>query len=124
MSAVTVDYILGKLRLSDAGLTVPPTALADSGAVEINDTTNDVYIMAAPLAGTTLDVTAAAFPQVGSAINFIVTNPGTNLTINAAITWPNETGGTQPTLPAAAQADILFKYYPDATIAAYLLGEV
>ena len=111
-------------EIADAVAVQAPTALATSGSVVIDAPTNDVYTMAAPSSGTTLNVASGAFPQIGSAINVIITNPGTNLTINASIKWPNEDGGTAPTLPAAAQADILIKYYPDATIAAYLLGEV
>jgi hypothetical protein len=51
-------------------------------------------------------------------------NPGANLSIASAITFPNEDGGTLPDLPGDKTVDLLFKLYPGDVIRGYKLSEV
>ena len=114
----------GNIKTVRGGDPPAPIALANSGDVVINDSNHDVFTMNSPASGTTLDINVATFPRVGASVNILIMNPGANLSIASAITFPNEDGGTLPDLPGDKTVDLLFKLYPGEVIRGYKLSEV
>lgn len=84
------------------------TALANSGAIVINNLNADKFSIDTPASGTTLDINTATFPNEGDDIKVKIKNPGSNISVAAAIKFPNEDNEALSNLPSDKTVILIF----------------